>query len=212
MKTIIDRSFCHYRREWHWTKYYDVATEWRMLIRDVTQMRFTGIVTSYSSIVLARVKLIFTCEYRHPATHYSPCCVYEANWINCEFIDLYLKYNFFKIKIGDESMMSRIVVEVTNTMPRILVITATNRNGQNLNGHKPKRPQTGTATDRNGYKPKRPQTGTATNRNGHKQERPQTETATNRKGHKPERPQIKIDKIISDSAGYKCVCSIEVSN
>ena len=46
------------------------------------------------------------------------------------------------------------------------------------NGHKPKRP-----------KPKRPQTGTATNRNGHKPERPQTErpqteTATNRNGHK----------------------------
>ena len=41
-------------------------------------------------------------------------------------------------------------------------------NGQNLNGHKPKRPQTETATNRNGHKPKRPQTGTATNRNGHK--------------------------------------------
>ena len=26
------------------------------------------------------------------------------------------------------------------------------------NGHKPKRPQTETATDRNGHKPKRPQT------------------------------------------------------
>ena len=49
----------------------------------------------------------------------------------------------------------------------ILVITATNRNGQNLNGHKPKRPQTGTATDRNGHKPKRPETETATDRNGH---------------------------------------------
>ena len=72
---------------------------------------------------------------------------------------------------------------------RILVITATNRNGQNLNGHKPKRPQTGTATDRNGHKPKWPQTGTATNRNGHKPKRPQTETATNQSGHKPERPQ-----------------------
>ena len=91
---------------------------------------------------------------------------------------------------------------------RILVITATNRNGQNLNGHKPKRPQTGTATDRNGHKPKRPQTGTATNRNGHKPKRPQTGAATNRNGHKPERPQIKIDTTISDSAGYKSVCSI----
>ena len=71
----------------------------------------------------------------------------------------------------------------------ILVITATNRNGQNLNGHKPERPQTVTATNRNGHKPKRPQTGMATNRNGHKPERPQTErsqteTATNRNGHK----------------------------
>ena len=74
---------------------------------------------------------------------------------------------------------------------RILVITATNLNGHNLNGDKPKRPDTGTAT----------------NRKGHKPERPQTETATNRKGHKPERPQIEID-----TAGYKFVCSIEVSN
>ena len=57
------------------------------------------------------------------------------------------------------------------------------------NGHKRKRPQTETATDRNGHKPKRPQTETATNRNGHRPERPQTETATNRNGHKPERPQ-----------------------
>ena len=100
--------------------------------------------------------------------------------------------------------------------PRILVITATNRNGQNLNGHKPKRRQTRTATDRNGHKPERPQTGTATHRNGHKHERPQTETATNqngqkperpqtktatnRKGHKLERPQIEIDTSIYDSA------------
>ena len=57
------------------------------------------------------------------------------------------------------------------------------------NGHKPKRPQTGTAIDRNGHKPKRPQTGTATDRNGHKPKRPQTGTATNRNGHRPERPQ-----------------------
>ena len=97
---------------------------------------------------------------------------------------------------------------------RILVITATNRNGQNLNCHKPERPQTetGTATNRNGHRPERPQVETATNRNGRKTERPQTETATNRNGHKPERPQIEIDTTISDSAGYKCVCSIEVSN
>ena len=72
---------------------------------------------------------------------------------------------------------------------RILVITATNRNGQNLNGHKPKRPQTETATDRNGHKPKRPQTETATDRNGHKPKRPQTGMATNRNGYKPKRPQ-----------------------
>ena len=72
---------------------------------------------------------------------------------------------------------------------RILVITATNRNGQNRNGHKPKRPQTKTATNRNGHRPKRPQTETATNRNGHRPERPQTETATNWNGQKPERPQ-----------------------
>ena len=68
-------------------------------------------------------------------------------------------------------------------------ITATNRNGHNRNGHKPKRPQTQTATNRNGHRPKRPQTGTATNRNGHKPKRPQTGTATNRNGHRPERPQ-----------------------
>ena len=99
----------------------------------------------------------------------------------------------------------------------ILVITATNRNGQNLNGHKPKRPQTGTATDRNGHKPKRPQNKKATDRNGHKLKRPQTErpqtgTATYRNGHKPERPQIEIDTTTSDSAGYKFLYSIEASN
>ena len=55
--------------------------------------------------------------------------------------------------------------------------------GLNLNGQKPKRPQTGTATDRNGHKPKRTQTGTATDRNGHKPKRPQTGTATNIKKH-----------------------------
>ena len=66
---------------------------------------------------------------------------------------------------------------------RILVITATNRNGQNRNGHKPKRPQTGTATYWNGHRPERPQTGTATNRNGRKPKRPQTGTATNRNRH-----------------------------
>ena len=85
------------------------------------------------------------------------------------------------------------------------------------NGHKPKRPkpkrpQTETATNRNGHKPKRPQTGTATNRKGHRPDWPQTGTVTNRNGHKPERPQIEIDTTISDSAGYKCMCSIEVSN
>ena len=85
------------------------------------------------------------------------------------------------------------------------------------NGHKPKRPkpkrpQTETATNRNGHKPKRPQTGTATDRNGHKPKRPQTGKATNRNGHKPERPQIEIDTTINDSAGYKFMCSIEVSN
>ena len=56
-----------------------------------------------------------------------------------------------------------------------LVITATSRNGQNRNGHKPKRPHTGAATNWNGHKPKRPQTKTATNRNDHKPKRPQTE-------------------------------------
>ena len=64
----------------------------------------------------------------------------------------------------------------------------------------------------NGHKPKRPQTGTVTDRNGHKPERPQTQTASNRNGHKPERPQIEIDTTIYDSAGYKVVCSIEISN
>ena len=71
----------------------------------------------------------------------------------------------------------------------ILVITATNRNGQNRNGHKPKQPQTETATNRDGHRPERPQTETATDRNGHKPERSQTETATNRNSHKPKRPQ-----------------------
>ena len=85
------------------------------------------------------------------------------------------------------------------------------------NGHKPKRPQpkrpqTWTATNRNGHRPERPQTETATNRNGHRPKWPQTETATNRNGHKPQRPQIEIDATVSDSAGYKFVCSIEVSN
>ena len=67
---------------------------------------------------------------------------------------------------------------------RVLVIMATSRNGQNRNGHKPKRPQTETTTNRNGHKPERPQTGTATNGNGHRPKPPQTETATNRNGHK----------------------------
>ena len=90
------------------------------------------------------------------------------------------------------------------------------------NGHKPKRPkpkrpQTETATNRNGHKPKRPQTGTATDRNGHRPKRPQTETATNRNGHKPERPQTETATNrnrhnYNYSAGYKFVCSIEVSN
>ena len=62
---------------------------------------------------------------------------------------------------------------------KFLVTTATKRNGQNPNGHKPKWPQTETATNRNGHRPERPQTGTATNRNGHRPKRPQTETATN---------------------------------
>ena len=85
------------------------------------------------------------------------------------------------------------------------------------NGHKPKRPkpqrpQTDTAANQNGHRPERPQTGTATNRNGHKPKRPQTETATNQNGHKPKRPQEEIDTTIPDSAGYKFVCSIEISN
>ena len=70
--------------------------------------------------------------------------------------------------------------------------TATNRNG-----HKPERPQTETATGRNGYKSKRPQTGTATNRNGHRPEGPQTETATDRKGHKPKRPHQLQDNFMT---------------
>ena len=72
---------------------------------------------------------------------------------------------------------------------RCLVITATNQNGQNRNGHKPKRPQTEMATNWNGHKPERPQTETATNRNGLKPKRPQTETATDPNGLKPKRPQ-----------------------
>ena len=84
-----------------------------------------------------------------------------------------------------------ILVQFGTPFQRILVITATNRNGQNLNGHKPERPQTGTATNRNGHKPERPQTRTATNRNGRKPKRPQTRTATNRNSHKPERPQTR---------------------
>ena len=43
-----------------------------------------------------------------------------------------------------------------------LFITATDRSGQNRNGHKPKRPQTGMSTNRNGHRPKRPQNETAT--------------------------------------------------
>ena len=70
-------------------------------------------------------------------------------------------------------------------LARFLVIMATNRNGQNLNRHKPKRPQTGLATNWNGHKLEWPQTETVTNRNGDKPKRPQTRTATNRNGHKP---------------------------
>ena len=62
---------------------------------------------------------------------------------------------------------------------RFLVITAINRNGQNLIGHKPKRPQTETATDRNGHKLERPQTELATDRKGHRPKRPQTERTQN---------------------------------
>ena len=100
------------------------------------------------------------------------------------------RYFFCLIEPVSKASRACDTVVGSHMWPRwILVITATNRNGQNLNGHKPKRPQTGTATNRNGHKPKRPQTGTATNRNGHKPKRPQTETATNRNGHKLERPQ-----------------------
>ena len=56
---------------------------------------------------------------------------------------------------------------------------ATNRNGHRLKGHKLKRAQTGTATNRTGHKPERPQTETATNRNGHRPKWPQTETISN---------------------------------
>ena len=90
--------------------------------------------------------------------------------------------------VGEEDIFSNSYVACLlwfhNLIYRILIITATNRNGQNLNGHKPKRPQTETATNRNGHRPEWPQTETATNRNGHSAEQPQTETATNRNGHK----------------------------
>ena len=95
---------------------------------------------------------------------------------------------------------------------KIILQKDSGHNGHKPKRPKPKRPQTETATNRNGHRPKRPQTETATNRKGHRPEWPQTGTATNRNGHKPERPQIEIDTTISDSAGYKCMCSIEVSN
>ena len=80
---------------------------------------------------------------------------------------------------------------------RVLVIMATNRNGRNLNGCKPKWPQTGMATNR------RPQTGMATNLNGHK--RPQTWKATNQNGHKPNQQQIRMDTTILFSRLQNCV-------
>ena len=49
---------------------------------------------------------------------------------------------------------------------------------QIINGHKTKRPQTETATDRKGHKSKRPQTETTTDWNGHKTKWLQTRTAT----------------------------------
>ena len=57
----------------------------------------------------------------------------------------------------------------------------------------------------NGHNPKRPQTGVATNRNGHKPERSQTETATHRNGHKPERPQHGKDTTIWFSVPHNYV-------
>ena len=108
-------------------------------------------------------------HYRpNPISHVSLSC-------KCELLTTQREYNSFPAR----GYMN---------LHRILVITATDRNGQNLNGHKPKRPQTETATNRNGHRPERPQTETATNRNGHRPEWPQTETATNRNGHKPKRP------------------------
>ena len=79
-----------------------------------------------------------------------------------------------------------------------LVITATNWNGQNQNGHRTKRTQTRKATDRNYHRPKLPQTETITDWNGHKPnghrpERPQPGSATNWNGHKPKRPQTGME-------------------
>ena len=75
--------------------------------------------------------------------------------------------------------------------------TVAGHNGHKPNRPQPKRPQTGTATNRNGHKRGRPQTETATNRNGHEPKKPQTETATNQISHKPERPHEMIHQYIA---------------
>ena len=108
-------------------------------------------------------------KFQYNLNQYAKCC----------FKMMLLKMSFAKCP----SLCHGPLFPKQTVLPRILVITATNRNGQNRNGHKPKWPQTETATDRNGHRPERPQTETATNRNGHRPERPQTETATNRNRH-----------------------------
>ena len=116
--------------------------------------------------------------------------MYKYHHLQSIFSDFYV-HEVHEYHTRQENLLHVPLIRTAPLSKRILVITATNRNGQNLNGHKPKRPQIGTATDRNSHKAERPQTGTATNRNGHKPERPrpQTGTATNRNGHRPERPQ-----------------------
>ena len=100
-------------------------------------------------IMLWLLKVLFLCQYSH---NFS---VWAATPHICEPVDKIYTY--------------KLCAAVW-----FLVITATNHNGQNRNGHKLKQPHTETATDRNGHKPERPQTEMATNRK-----------ATDRNGHKP---------------------------
>ena len=141
--------------------------------------------------------------------YYRLCGKSISIWINVESMSMTEQNLFMRSDTHTPRTISQDVFKISIFD---ISLADSGHNGQKPKRPKPKRPQTETDTNRNGHKPERPQTETATNRNGHRPERPQTETATNRKDLKPERPQIEIDTTIYDSAGYKFVCLIEVSN